>query len=152
MRKNDHVTRDDLLGDEQFMKDIEEKALEQAKKVHSSSVIISSKEIWKLSGTPELLEKYLVTSEKRNYLFFIYQSTLKTKAGDEKTVYNCIAIRDLTVSEDGKISIGKSKLYEEKAGNYDFHFRCSFDLEQLRGELIEDKKNDTKTKYFIYEL
>jgi len=151
VKKKDHVTKTDLLNDPQFLENTEKAALEQAKKVHYSNVIISSKEIWGLSGTPKLLESYLVTSENGNYLFFLYQSTLKTKAGDEKEVYNCIAVEDIEVSSDGKVSFN-SRVYEEKAGEYDFYWRCSFDLEQLRGEVIDAKRNSVKRKYFIYQL
>ena len=151
IRKNDHVSRADLLKDPHFLEQAEGAALQQAEKVRSSNIIVSADERWSLSGTPILLETYLVTSKNESYLFFFYQSTLTTKAGDKREVYNCIAMQDIQVSSDGKVSYG-SRVYEQKGGDYDFLWKCAFDLEQIRGEIIGSKRDDVMEKHFIYRL
>ncbi len=151
VRKNNQVGKSDILADPSVMEKAEKMALEYVTDQHDRGILISSLEIWNISGTPKLLEKYYISSENKNGLYFIYETTIATKQGDTKTAYDCVVLYGITVSSDGTVTL-PDRVHDEKAEDYDFFWHAGFSLENLKKDVLDEKRENKMTRYFIFEL
>ena len=151
VRKNNQVGKSDILSDPTIMEKAEKMALDYVTDQHDRGILISSKEIWNISGTPKLLEKYYISSENKNGLYFIYETTIATDGGDTKTAYDCIVLYGITVSSDGTVNL-PDRAHDEKAEDYDFFWHAGFSLENLKKDVLGEKRENKMTRYFIFEL
>lgn len=150
------LTKTELLSDGAFAEESEKMALEYLKEDHSRSIYQATDDglaIWSMEQEPELLSKYLITTDRGNGLYFFYKVILET--GDGKTMegYDCVVIDDVHLGKSGKIeSDGDYRIHNEKSNTYDFYFGLDFDYNSMMTEIVELKKISDRAEYFVYEL
>ena len=143
------------LEKDDFVDHAAELVIAAEKEKHEGAVIESSKDIWNLVQEPEILEKYLVTSDSTNRLYFILKFELETKDGRTKEGYDCLYLEDFYVDEKGKLVFERDddRVYGDTSDTYDIFWRLDFDRENMVKEAIGSKWEDEKQKnYFVFDL
>ncbi len=150
------LTKTELLSDGYFEKEAEKMALEYLKDDHKGSVYETTDDginIWSMEQEPELVEKYLITTEHGNGLYFFYKLVLETDDGLTKEGYDCVVISDIYLDKDGKITTdGEYRIHREASGSFDYCFALDFDLDSMRYDIVEKKKANEDRLYFVYDL
>ncbi|MBO4649613.1 MAG: hypothetical protein J5653_00275 [Clostridiales bacterium] len=150
------LTKTELLSDDAFMKEAEKMALKYLKEDHAGSIYEATDDglnIWSLEQEPELLEKYLITTDRGNGVYFFYKLVLETGDGQTKEGYDCVVISDIFMNKNGKIqSDGEYWIHSETSDTYDFYFGLDFDLVSMRNDIIEKKKASEDKLYFVFDL
>ncbi|MBQ6271400.1 MAG: hypothetical protein IJK65_06815 [Clostridiales bacterium] len=150
------LTKTELLSDSAFEKEAERMALEYLKDDHKGSIYEAADDglnIWSLQQEPELVEKYLITSDRGNGLYFFYKLVLETDDGLTKEGYDCVVISDIFLGKDGRITTdGEYWIHRESSDSFDYYFGLDFDLDSMRYGIVEKKKADEDRLYFVFDL
>ena len=151
--KTYRVTKSQLLDDKKFLDKADEMAFEFEREEHEGAVILSSDEIWNMTSDPEVLERYLVTSDASNGIYEFLQVTMD--AGDGRTLvgYVCVVIPNILVDEDGQVYQEDHALTRvQEPADFDYTWKMSFDYEVLKDEVLTEIKKDAERNYFVFEL
>ena len=151
--KTYRVTKSQLLDDKKFLDKVDEMAFEFEREEHEGAVILGSDEIWNMTSDPEVLERYLVTSDASNGIYEFLQVTMD--AGDGRTLvgYVCVVIPNILVDEDGKVYQEDHSLTRvQEPADFDYTWKMSFDYEVLKDEVLTEIKKDAERNYFVFEL
>ena len=150
------LTKTELLSDSAFVEKSEEMALEYLKEDHKGSIYEATDDgldIWNMEQEPELLSKYLITTDRGNGIYFFYKLVIETDDGKTKEGYDCVVIEDVFLGKNGKIkSDGDYWIHSERSDTFDFYFGLDFDYNSMMTEIVEMKKISDKAEYFVFEL
>ena len=149
------VVPSQLEGDKEFMDQVEELAIDYLHKEHEGAVIESSQDIWKMIQEPELVDKYLVTSDRSNNIYLVYKFTLETDDGRTKEAYNCVATPTIYAETDGSMHFydeDRVNLWIETSSEYEFFWHSDFDKDKLYDDIIRAKIKDEDHNYLVYDL
>ena len=125
------VTPSDLKNDTKFWFYINGGIVSETREGYDSwgSVIFSSDEIWSVNEDPEIIGRYLITTEDSNALYIIFKVTFENVDGSTKDMYYCTAAENIKVNAKGKIVY--NGFSEQNTDSYDFRFHSDADLDLI---------------------
>ena len=144
------VTPSDLKHDRKFWNYINSDIVEKTKEGYDSrgSVIFSSDEIWGVNEDPEIIDRFLITTDDGNALYIIFKVTFENVDGSTKEMYYCCAAENITVNEKGKIVYD---MFEGKeTDSFDLRFHSEPELDSIYETYINGNKYDYDR--YVFEL
>ncbi len=144
------VTPSDLKNDNKFWFYINGGIVSETRKGYDSwgSVIFSSDEIWGVNEDPEIIGRYLITTEDSNALYIIFKVTFENVDGSTKDMYYCCAAENIKVNERGKIVY--NGFSEKNTDTYDFRFHSDAELDSIYQTYIKPGESDYER--FVFEF
>jgi hypothetical protein len=144
------VTPSDLKNDNKFWFYINGGIVSETRKGYDSwgSVIFSSDEIWGVNEDPEIIGRYLITTEDSNALYIIFKVTFENVDGSTKDMYYCCAAENIKVNERGKIVY--NGFSGKNTDTYDFRFHSDAELDSIYQTYIKPGESDYER--FVFEF
>ena len=144
------VTPSDLKNDNKFWFYINGGIVSETRKSYDSwgSVIFSSDEIWGVNEDPEIIGRYLITTEDSNSLYIIFKVTFENVDGSTKDMYYCCAAENIKVNERGKIVY--NGFSGKNTDTYDFRFHSDAELDSIYQTYIKPGESDYER--FVFEF
>ena len=144
------VTPSDLKNDNKFWFYINGGIVSETRKDYDSwgSVIFSSDEIWGVNEDPEIIGRYLITTEDSNALYIIFKVTFENVDGSTKDMYYCCAAENIKVNERGKIVY--NGFSGKNTDTYDFRFHSDAELDSIYQTYIKPGESDYER--FVFEF
>lgn len=143
------ISKDLILADTEFLKNAEASAVSLLKSEHKTVKYFDF--MWEknlmsppeasLDGDPQMVGSYLMTSGHSNRYVMIYKLEFAFEYNSEKntkTMYDCVILDNLTVSDDGKIRSDYQVRAERHTGA-DLTFMAYEDKDQLYREVVLGK-------------
>ena len=146
---DNELGKDLILSDTEFLQNAEAAAISLLKSEHKTvkyhdfmweKNLMSPPEA-SLDGDPQMVGSYLMTSGFSNYYVMIYKLDFAFEYNSEKnikTMYDCVILSDLSVSDDGKIQSDYQVRTERHTGA-DLTFMAYEDKDQLYREVVLGK-------------
>lgn len=145
----DEISKDLILGDTEFLNKAEESAVSLLKSEHKS--VKYTDLMWEknlmtapeatLDKDPEMVGSYLMTNGLTNYYVMVFKLDFAYEYESEKnikTMYDCVIMSNLSVSDDGKIESNYQVRTERHTGA-DLSFMAYDDKDRLYNEVVLGK-------------
>lgn len=144
------ITPSDLKADKDFWNYISDGIIKETKEGYDSrgSVIFSSDEIWGVNTDPEVIGRYLFTSDDGNVLYIIFKVTFENVDGSKKEMYYCCASEKIKLDANGKIVY--DRFQGQDTDTHEDRFHSETDLNSIYEKYINDKKTDSN--WFCFEF
>ena len=146
---DNELGKDLILSDTEFLQNADAAAVSLLKSEHKT--VKYTDFMWEknlmsppeasLDGDPQMVGSYLMTSGLSNHYVMIYKLDFAFEYNSEtniKTMYDCVILSDLSVSDDGKIQSDYQGRTERHTGA-DLTFMAYEDKDQLYREVVLGK-------------
>lgn len=143
------ISKDLILSDTEFLNKAEESAVSLLKSEHKT--VKYTDLMWEknlmtapeatLDADPEMVGSYLMTNSLSNYYVMVFKLDFAFEYESEKnikTMYDCVVISNLSVSDDGKIESNYQVRTERHTGA-DLTFMAYEDKDRLYNEVVLGK-------------